>query len=368
MINVHDTDLVHRVLDGEATSAEVQDLALLAASEPRIQHEMDKMRAIFSLLDKMPDLEPPVGQFERIVARAVMPNSRLEQSQYQLSERSAVFEAGPVSSSKMTPIGSTGVWRRLFDQIKLLLEWTMTEKSTTFAGGTRGKIMIGSGIAAALVVALSTVLDIPKDASLTAGTIVPAQRAQVSQIAATGVKLGDQGIAQFMQSDDYRNIVSNDAFRVLLKDAKFISLMQDAKFISLMQDTKLVSMMQDAKLVSLMQDAKFVSLMQDAKLVSMMQDAKLVSMMQDAKFVSLMQDAKLISLMQDAKMVSMMQDAKFISLMQDAKFVSMMQDAKFVSMMQDAKLVSMMQDAKFVSMMQDAKLVSMMQDNALLQR
>jgi len=251
---MHDVDLIHKVLDGEATPAEEQRLAALAASDPQIQSEFDSVRAVFSLLEKLPNLEPPAAQFEHILTRSRLANSRPEDEQHQLSASSAVFAAGPANSSKMTPLGRTDVLRRLFDQFKLLLEWTMTEKSTTFAGGTRGKIMIGSGIAAALLVAVSTVLDIPKDTSQTVGTIVPAQRAQVSQIAATGVKLGDQGIAQFMQSDDYRNIVSNDAFRVLLKDAKFVSLMQDAKFVSLMQDAKFVSLMQDAKLVSMMQD------------------------------------------------------------------------------------------------------------------
>ena len=60
----------------------------------------------------------------------------------------------------------------------------MAEQSSSFIGSTRGKVVIGSGIAAALVFTVATTFNVPKEGEKVAGSIVPAQRAQVSQISA----------------------------------------------------------------------------------------------------------------------------------------------------------------------------------------
>ena len=90
---------------------------------------------------------------------------------------------------------------------------------------SKRSIWIGGGIAVAAVLAVAFfTIDYPPDGSKTAGTVAPAQRYRAEQPKAGDVKLGDQAVAQLMQTEAFDRFVKDPSTRALAADPNFQAL------------------------------------------------------------------------------------------------------------------------------------------------
>ncbi len=71
-------------------------------------------------------------------------------------------------------------------------------------------------LVAALAVAIAAVVffggNYPPDSEMASGTIVPAERYRADQITSDDVVLGDESLAQFMQTDEFELLINNEVF------------------------------------------------------------------------------------------------------------------------------------------------------------
>ena len=61
-------ELMHAVLDGEATAAQKRALERQLASDPAARSEFDALRGIFSELEALPPADPPEGLVAAVMA------------------------------------------------------------------------------------------------------------------------------------------------------------------------------------------------------------------------------------------------------------------------------------------------------------
>ena len=93
---------------------------------------------------------------------------------------------------------------------------------------TKRNVWIGLGLAAAGVILVGHyVFEIPPGGLDATGTVAPAQRYRAAQIQSKDVKLGDQAIAQAMQTDTYQRLAKDAEFRALAQSAAFQALAQN---------------------------------------------------------------------------------------------------------------------------------------------
>ena len=61
--------IMHAVLDGQATPEQQRELDRLFAMDPRARERFTEIERFFSRLEELPDEEPPPGLVERTLAR-----------------------------------------------------------------------------------------------------------------------------------------------------------------------------------------------------------------------------------------------------------------------------------------------------------
>ena len=70
----------------------------------------------------------------------------------------------------------------------------------------------------------------PSDSNQASGTIVPAERYRGEQITSDDITLGDEAIAEFMQTDAFEYLTNNPELVEDLSNADFASVMANADF------------------------------------------------------------------------------------------------------------------------------------------
>src|SRR5580765_4973715 len=95
------TELMHTVLDGEATAAEARTLERHLAADPEARVEFDSLRALFDELKGMPEAFPPEGMVASIMAD--LPSPQLSAPSSVLSQTTRAFPgnftADPISNT-----------------------------------------------------------------------------------------------------------------------------------------------------------------------------------------------------------------------------------------------------------------------------
>ena len=177
-------ELMHAVLDGEATAAEARELDAVLARDAKAKDEFDELRSLFDGLATVPQRFPPEGLVAAVTARlGELPAARTDADQ--LFAPSGVFGASSKDVRGGTPRNKAAV-DRVFPLWSFFRGDTMSESTSGFSG--KRKLLIGGGLAvAAVAVAVSTGLFPPS--TDTAGTIVPADRYRAPQITADDVKV-----------------------------------------------------------------------------------------------------------------------------------------------------------------------------------
>ena len=182
-------ELMHLVLDGEATPAESRELEQRLSTDASARTRFDELRYLFDGLSQVPQAFPPEGLIASVLAN-------IPQNRRHFIPGDQLFAAPGVLEASSRKARGKGPGRNKWIG-QILQPWAfsrgneMNEQKRGLANSR--KIWIGGGIAvAAAVVAVSTGL-LPPNAADTAGTIVPAQRYQATPISATDIKLGAQG-------------------------------------------------------------------------------------------------------------------------------------------------------------------------------
>jgi len=188
-------ELMHAVLDGEATAVEARELDAVLARDAKAKDEFDELRSLFDGLAAVPQRFPPEGLVAAVTARlGELPAARTDADQ--LFAPSGVFGASSKDVRGGTP-GNKAAVDRVFPLWAFFRGDTMSESTSGFSG--KRKLLIGGGFAvAAVAVAVSTGLFPPS--TDTAGTIVPADRYRAPQITTGDVKLDTQSAAQSTQN------------------------------------------------------------------------------------------------------------------------------------------------------------------------
>jgi len=203
--------LINAVLDGDAAPQDVQELDRIMAADPAARERYEQFRRIFTGLGAVPEAVPPQGLSDRIMERiALRPQRRGRLLQ--------LFGASRVIGRRESP-GARGRIPGIPAAVHPDTRQGHTSgdyKMTTQKQGSSSKRMwIGTGIAAAAVLAgVYYMTDIPPSSD-TSGTLAPAQRYKASQPTAGDVKLGTQsgssGSAINPQTGDATNAASNQA-------------------------------------------------------------------------------------------------------------------------------------------------------------
>ncbi len=85
--------------------------------------------------------------------------------------------------------------------------------------------------------------DFPSGSDQASGTIVPAERYRGEQITSSDVELGDESVAQLMQTDLFQQIVSDAAFADALQSDAFRTAMASDSFRTAMANDSFRSAM-----------------------------------------------------------------------------------------------------------------------------
>jgi anti-sigma factor RsiW len=166
------TELMHAVLDGEASDVEARELELRLAADPAARAEFEDWKRLFEALHAVPDEHTPEGLVASITS--AMP------------EAPRAPGAGNQPFPGRRVLGHTlfGISRRIPTR-----SVTMTEQSSRRIFAHR-KAWLGAGIAAAAAVVVAQIafdFPLPKDV---VGTVIPAQRYRAAQNGSEQVQLG----------------------------------------------------------------------------------------------------------------------------------------------------------------------------------
>jgi hypothetical protein len=194
------TELMHAVLDGEATAAQAADLQQRLAADPAAQAEFDALRRLFNDLGRVPARHPPEGLVASVMA-AVGERPARSPARHQLFSWSRVFSAPRAQVSRI----STGTLRNI----------NMSQHpSSPFANR---KLWIGGAVAAiAVVVVAQFGFDGKTNEKDVIGTIAPAERYRGPQATGEDIKVGigvsgQPGAVNVATSADAANQSANNA-------------------------------------------------------------------------------------------------------------------------------------------------------------
>ena len=166
------TELIHAVLDGEASDAEARELERRLAADPAARAEFEEWERLFEALGAVPQEHAPEGLVASI-------NSAMPEAPGAADAASQPFPGRRV-------LGHTlfGITRRVPTR-----SITMSEQSNHRIFAHR-KAWLGGGIAAAAAVVVAQIafdFPLPKDV---VGTVIPAQRYRAAQNGSEQVQLG----------------------------------------------------------------------------------------------------------------------------------------------------------------------------------
>ncbi len=187
MSHLKQTELMHAVLDREATPGEARELELLLVADPVARAQFEELQRLFDGLAAIPKEFPPEGLVASVLAKVPSDSTRRGGFDQPLSP-SRVFGQTTKGARGTTPVGSATV-HRISQPGPFFRGTSMSQQSGSLG---KRKVWIGIGIAAAaLILVLFYTVDFPPGGKDAVGTIVPAQRYRAPQVT-EGVQPGDQ--------------------------------------------------------------------------------------------------------------------------------------------------------------------------------
>jgi len=180
------TELMHAVLDGEASAAEARELEMRLAADPAARAEFDDWQRLFHALGEVAQEHAPEGLVASVTSALPSP------------PRTADDRGQPSPDRRVLGHALFGFPRRVFGESRAMQaprlapstptrSVTMTQQSRIFA---HRKAWLGAGIAAAAAVVVAQVaFDFPV-AKDVVGTVAPAERYRAAPNGSEDVRLG----------------------------------------------------------------------------------------------------------------------------------------------------------------------------------
>jgi hypothetical protein len=166
------TELMHAVLDGEASDAEARELEMRLAADPAAQGEFEDWKRLFEALDAVPKEHAPEGLVAAITSTMPQAPGAPGAANQPFPGRRVLGYTLP-GTSRREPTRSV----------------TMSEQSSRRIFAHR-KAWLGGGIAAAAAVVVAQIaFEFPLSKDVV-GTIIPAQRYRAAQNGSDQVQLG----------------------------------------------------------------------------------------------------------------------------------------------------------------------------------
>jgi hypothetical protein len=219
----HVNVLMQAVLDGSATPQQARELDDVLAADAEARLEFESWRQLFKALAGQPVAHPPEGLVAAISAALPSRTGSTRKSD-QLFFGSSVLGRGQQNVG-----GSSSGFRATLRRV-------VRSEPTQELGQMNVNRKVWGGAAFALL-ALGTaavVFDYPPRTRDLLGTIVPAERYRAPQSGADAIKLGDQSIAQLMQTDGFDRMVKDPELQAMARNqsmqvlAKFLIRHADA--------------------------------------------------------------------------------------------------------------------------------------------
>jgi hypothetical protein len=300
--------LVDAVLAGEASAAEKEALERLSAADPEVRELIEARSALFSTLDRVPLVEPPLD-----LRASILEAVRREAAE--VGRRTEVARSGTADREER-PIGGigedvpTGPWARMFHRKRRRSQ--MSNK----------KWILGVAAVAAVVVAVIALRG-PNPGSNTQGTIGAAARYQSEQIKSSDVSLDNPQVAAFLQSDAFRKLATDAAFREAAKSDAFGRVVASDGLRDASARYDLAKVFESAYVMDLLKNDVFAKAMTDARIAEGLSTADLAYLLDNARMVDLLKmdalrdpalRADFIKLANDAARVDALSVADFAKL------------------------------------------------------
>src|SRR5215472_7565545 len=174
------TELMHAVLDDEATPGERRALERELAADPAAQARFDELRELFDGLERIPKAYPPEGLVAWVMANVNIRQTGASRGRFdQLFGWSRIIGLTAKEDRGISP----GKWATVPSDNEHGPIFRGEHMSNKMSGSiSKRKVLIGAGIAvAAAVVTTSFLLDSSTTGKESVGTIVPAQRYRADQ-------------------------------------------------------------------------------------------------------------------------------------------------------------------------------------------
>lgn len=324
--------LMHAALDGDIGSDERAELDRRLAEDPLAQSLFDELSSVDSALQTLPIIDIPteLGQSLRAAAK----------------QHHATHNEARAGSALLVRFLRQVRTRHFIKGTALM----STQGQHTFS---RQKVW---GVVGVLAIAVGVIgyLDLGSENSYISGALQQADRYRDNNITADDVVLGNDDVAQLLQSDAFIAMIEDESFSQLMADAKFVDLMANREFRALMANRQVQQLMADRQFQGLMQDAKFAELMANRQVQQLMADAKLERLMADRGWSELMSNVNFQQLMADRNFQALMANRSFSGLLSQARVINLMADSRMAGLMADGRMVGLMSDAR-VRAMQDAR-------------
>ena len=177
------TELIHAVLDGEASDSEARELERRLAADPLARAEFDKWQGLFQALRELPQEYAPEGLVSAVSAALPAEPARSAALRQPFASRRVLG----YTSSRIPPasrLGDAPATQRPTSTTRSVL---MSQQSSRFFATRKGWLGAGIAAAAAVVVAqLAFDFPVAKDVM---GTVAPAQRYRAAPNGSEDVKL-----------------------------------------------------------------------------------------------------------------------------------------------------------------------------------
>jgi hypothetical protein len=330
---------MHAAIDGTISTEEQADLDRQLVENPAARALFEELSSISTRLQALPMVDAPGGLREAISDSA----KRLHATQKSSNRGSALLQ-------------------RFRQQIKPRQTNKGIAAMSNQSQATFGRQKVWGVVGAlTLVVGVIGYLDLGSENSYLIGAIAPAERYQDNTITADDVVLGNDDIAQLLQSDTFMQLIEDESFAQLMVDNRMQALMADGRLLALMADIRWQALMADGRLPALMVDGRLPALMADGLVQSLMAEGRMQELMADVRMQTLMADVRMQSLMADGLMQALMADGRLPALMADARMQSLMADGRFPALMADGRLPALMADGRLSSLMVDGRLAAALQ-------
>lgn len=179
-------NLIHKVIDDLATTEERQRLAKIVREDETAAIEFEQVRQLTVTLASVPALAAPSELHAAVMSKVEVKKPS------QLILDSSVFVAPRAQNQNSKPVLTS---QTTFSR----METVMSEIKKGFFSSTMNKVLVGGGVAAAAVIAITAGGNFPSTNEDTVGTIAPAQRYRSDQNVTANVQPGASGGADSAQ-------------------------------------------------------------------------------------------------------------------------------------------------------------------------